>query len=411
MVKPQTIKYFLWAGCVFSVLIFAMYSYTHVPRLTEGYAAYYKFSRVLVEGKNIGALYDSTALNNPIYDYGIKKYDVLFNPPTSALALAPFAYMNAYDARISWSIVLIIAFLCAIYVLFRIYSVSWRTNVGIGLLALLFVWYPSYINVRFAQIYFLLLFLFAISLYGIKNRRPFLTAIPIALALLLKGYGVVPLLWLLYNKRWREAAISIGFVVIAIAATLPLLGTDSWIAFYNTVFLNLGKMPCEAQVAYQDINGFMMHLFLYNKDWSPFPIFVLPETVVFSISAILNISAIGATIALSSKTRNNVLSYALAIAVGVITSPLSFEHHYVLFLPLVIGLIAEFSDKDVHTPPNKTTILLLAAILLMALPLHYADLQTASAPLILLAYPKLYAGLAILLITLTSRRLINAPAG
>jgi len=411
MVKPQTIKCLLWISLVASVLLFTAYSIAHIPLQTEGFAAYYRYSRTLFAGKDFTELYDFNTFNDPQHSYGISKLDAPNNLPTNAFTLLPFAWMDAYNARIAWSIFSIILYFFAIYLLLRIYEIHWRANIGLDILCLLFLWYPSYSNVRFGQLYFLLLFLFVLSLYGIKKHRLSLTAVPIAVALLLKGYGIIPLLWLIYNKRWREVVATIGVVIIVIAASLPFFGIDAWVVYYNKVVLQLNGLPSGAHVVYQEINGFIHHLFLYNKDWSPSPLIVLPESVVIYAGLIINIFVIGTTIIISSKTMDMVMSYATAIAIGVVTSPLSFEYHYVLFLPLVIGLLAKLFAKDLRFKPNSSSVVLLAAIVLMALPLHYADLQTAPVPLILLAYPKLYAGLAILLIALSSRRMMNAPAG
>jgi hypothetical protein len=411
MVTSRTIKYLLWICPVISILLFTAYSIAHIPLQTEGFAAYYRYSRTLFEGKDFAELYDFNTFNDPQHSFGISKLDAPNNLPTNAFALLPFAWMDAQTARIAWSVVSIILYLSAIYILLCIYNIRWRTKIGLSVLSLFFLWYPSYSNVRFGQIYFLLLFLFVLSLYGIKKHSLLLTAVPIAFAIVLKGYGIISLLWLAYNKRWREVAITLGVTALVIIASLPFFGIDAWATYYNKVVLQLNGLPSGAHVVYQEINGFIHHLFLYNKDWSPSPLVALPESVVIYAGLIINIFVIGMTIILSSKTKNMVMSYATAIAVGVVTSPLSFEYHYILFLPLVIGLLAKLFNEDLQFKPDISSIILLAAIVLMALPLHYADLQTASAPLILLAYPKLYAGLAILLITLSSRRMMNAPAG
>jgi|SRR5579883_1725247 len=408
--NPKFTRYFLWACLILSIGVFTIYCYPRVPKVTHDYGAYYKFSRALIDGRNVGALYDSTALNDPHYSYGIQQTDVSYNLPTNAFTLLPFAWMDAYSARIAWEIFSISGFIAAIIILLRIYKIPWQGNLGLGVLTLAFAWYPAYNNVTLGQLYMLLLFLFVLSLWGMTEKRIFLTSLPIAAALLLKGYGAIPLLWLLYHKRWREAAIVISTVIIVIAGTLPMLGVESWVTYYHEIFLKLGQMPTDSFVVYQAINNFMRHLFIYSKDWNPYPLMALPSNIIHALVIIINLLVVGIALIKTGGTNDSQkISYAIAMAVGVVTSPLSFEYHYILFLPLVIGLLAKLFSEDLHFQPSSSSIIILAAIVLMALPLHYADLQTASPPLILLAYPKLYAGLIILFIAVTSRRLGTAP--
>ncbi|MGH7954794.1 MAG: glycosyltransferase family 87 protein, partial [Gloeomargaritales cyanobacterium] len=335
------------------------YAIIHAPRVTHDYGAYYKFSRALIEGRNIGSLYNSTALNDPRYSYEIAPTDISYNPPTNAFTLLPFAWMNAYDARIAWSVFCILLFLWTVFLLFRTYHIPWKENVGLGILTLIFLWYPVYNNIYLGQLYLLLLFLFTLSLWGVTENRPFLTSIPIALAILLKGYGIVPLLWLMYNKRWKESLLAMGFVVIFIACALPVIGTDTWLAYYHAVFVKLGQMPSDSHVAYQAVNNFMHHLFTFDKDWSPYPVFVLPVNIVMGITVLLNLLIVGVVIVKTSgrkEPRDCKISYSAAIAVGVVTAPLAFEYHYILFLPLAIGLLSLLYNTKSRITYNTATV-------------------------------------------------------
>ncbi|MBM2840941.1 MAG: hypothetical protein HW412_1469 [Bacteroidetes bacterium] len=99
----------------------------------------------------------------------------------------------------------------------------------------------------------------------------------------------------------------------------------------------------------------------------------------------------------SGKGDALLLSYSSAIAVSVVTAPSAEEYHYVLFLPLMVGLIL-FRVKVLMENQRFRIIdvVLSCAIVLMALPLKYKTLQFESFPMILLAYPRLTAGLVLL---------------
>ena len=117
------------------------------------------------------------------------------------------------------------------------------------------------------------------------------------------------------------------------------------------------------------------------------------------VSYFLNIILIVLVLrARTSRSEEDVaLSYSAAIATGVVTAPLAEEYHFVLYLPLVIGLLSHFMRERVQNRKlGIVETILIIAVIVMALPINYKVLNFQTVPMIFLAYPKLYAGIALL---------------
>jgi hypothetical protein len=76
-----------------SILLLAGYTIIKSPRLTHGFASYYTHSKILVNGGDLTAAYDSTYFFARINEYGLGNTKDLANLPTGSfifLPLTPF---------------------------------------------------------------------------------------------------------------------------------------------------------------------------------------------------------------------------------------------------------------------------------------------------------------------------------
>ena len=144
---------------------------------------------------------------------------------------------------------------------------------------------------------------------------------------------------------------------------------------------------------------------MFDKQWSPYPLIDLPAESVLIFTGIITLIIIYLFLKnnydINSRTNLPLLSYAAILGVSVITAPLAEEYHYVLFLPLIAGLAKTmFNDIDSIKKFKPVNIIFIIAIIIMALPFDYKLLQNSHFPVYLLAYPKLYAGITLLMISL-----------
>ncbi len=407
-------SFLLWICCVCSVSALLMYSVKWGPRLTHGFAAYYTYARIVLDRSDFQSVYDFDYFNARIHEYGLGKItDIANNIPTNALAMAGIAWMRPSVAKISWSMIQLAALVLSVKLLFSLYAISFTEDFGLALTALVALGRPVYENIALGQLYLVLLLLFSLSLFGIIQKKRYVTSVPLSLTFLLKGYGAIPLIWLIFKKEYKTALIAVLGILGIVLATLPLFHIQAWITYFTEVFPTLGRLPAHGNVAYQTLNGFLRHIFTYDAVWLPFPLMRLSETLVVLSSMFVNVLLIVLVIRCSdSSTREGtLLSYSTAIAAGVVTAPLAEEYHYVLFLPLIVGLLVHaIRAYSTTTRLDMLSIGTVLAVIVMSLPLHYKALQLAPSFIVLLAYPKLYAGIALLIVSMVVTSRMQSPA-
>ncbi len=383
------------AACLF--ILFSIRS-AHVP--THGFAAYYTFSRELLDGRDFSMTYDYPYFNKLISEEGFRDIkDFPNNIPTNALMLLPISWLPPASAKIAWTAISFLFLLGGIRILLLTYDIPVSGDAGTAFVALIFLWRPVYETVALGQAYLLLFFIFCLCLLAISRRRSFRSSLPVAVGLMVKGYGLLLLLWFFLSKRWKEGVSTIAFVALIFLATLPWFGLNSWAMFDQKVVRTLGTLPSDAHVAFQTINGFVNHLLTRDEQWSVSPLITLPKQAAMAVSYLLNGSLIAWILrrCIQHGNRNPVLAGSALIGAGVITAPLAEEYHFVLFLPLVIGLLrGALTAVERLGRVRPADVLFLVSVIVMALPLPYKSLNFSSPPVAFLAYPKLYAGLVML---------------
>ncbi len=383
--------------CALFICILLGYSVKWGTRITHGFTAYYVSAKMILQGDDFATSYNNQTFLSKIKEYGISNVrDVPRNLPSNALVFLPIAWLSPVNAKIAWTGISLLCFFAGVYALFKGNDIQWRSNTGLSMLSLLLLFKPLYMNIALGQIYIFLFCIFSLAAYAFKKQHIASGASIISSALMLKGYGVVAYSFSLLTNRSLKAWSSLLLLPAIFLCTLPMVHLQSWSAYYDTLSTTIGRMAEDSHVAYQTINGLIRHLFLFDVVWSPFPVFQLSDSVVNGISVSLNLIVMIIVMIYSIKLskENFALSFFACVAVNVVTAPIAEEYHYVLFLPLFVGLFVQTifkreSLKQISIPD----ILLIIAFFFMAIPIRYTSLQSTSFPIYLLAYPKLYAGM------------------
>lgn len=379
----------LIAAGIPAVMFFLNYISGKTSNVTHGFICYYATSRVLIEENDFSKTYDTLYLNAKIRDYGIDNVrDISYNPPSSALMMLPLVNLKPADAKIVWTALNVLFYLASILLLLRIFNIKYSSETGLLLIIISFLFLPVYRGFNLGQAYVFLLLLFSLSLYGLKKENDWLAAIPLAMIIVLKGYGFFPLLALGFLKKWKALSIVIITAIIIILITMPFTGINSWSIFFNDVILKTGNNPHVSNTAYQTLNSFTRHVFMLNT----VPVFI-----------ILLITAVTAIYFLKKKNTGNMYSalliYSSFAALNILFAPIAEDYHYALLLPVIFG-----TGKiifDIHKYLKTEAVFFAVSLFIISAPLNYKSLQDASFPLILLAYPVLYGG--VLLIILSNR--------
>jgi len=380
-------KTLIISAVIISVIIFFYYLSGRTANVTHGFTSYYVSSRILLEEEDFSKAYDTAYFNLKIRNYGIENVrDLPNNFPTNSLMLVPVSGLKPGDAKVIWTALNVVFYFTSILLLLNVFNIQFNTDTGLFLLVISLLFLPVYHGLQLGQAYVFLLFLFTLNLYGLKKDKTWLISVPLALIIVLKGYGLFPLIALGLLKKWKSMFTVLLTAVLIILIAVPVTGVYSWNIYFNEVLLKTGENPYASYTAFQTLNSFIRHVFGLSS---------------YPVIALMLITASTAVFFLMKKhTRGRysmLLIYSAFAALNILFAPIAEDYHYALLLPVVFGtgkIIFENYKKI-----NTEIIIFIVSLFIISFPFNYKGLNNASFPLILLAYPVLYGGILMILLS------------
>ena len=368
------------------------YTWLKSPVLTHGFASYYTSARMLTDGSDMTAAYDTTYYFAKMQSYGFGNVKDLSNLPTGSFIMLPLAGLEPVTAKILWNILGIIFMFISILLLFRSFDIPFNSLPGLLLLLITLLFYPFYYNIVYGQAYALLLFFASVSVFGFRKNNALLTAFPLALIIILKGYGFYPLAALLFMKKPKVFFQTIGLTTAIFLLTLPLFGLSAWQMYYAKFYSVVAYGEHSSNVAYQTLGSLLGHIFSYNSTVNTNALLSIPKIYVYYFTQITGLSVL---FFLSRRfTRDNYLVFfVLSFALNVVFSPAAEDYHSLFYLPLII-MTGSVLFKEINFK-SPVVYIFTASLLLLLLPLPFRQLQDSGFPLYILAYPRLYGAVII----------------
>ncbi len=270
-------------------------------------------------------------------------------PPPSLLLFYPFTLMDYGTAKrimllLNHSVLLFFAYLFLV----KLLDLDLKKPLGAAIFFFCFVYilsfYPLVITLNHGQINLIVLTLICLCWYAVKiQAREIYAAIPLAAAILLKTYPVLFLPLLLFNRKYRALAWTLGLVAavtLLAYAILPPAVWGDWVAhvlpsggYGNTPY----GLFLPSKTANQSINGFTLRLFVDNE--FNYAIFLgqgLETRVPYLLAAIVAGTTLGLCYLAArkrDKTDSLDLQFSLTLLMMFLVAPLSWEHHLVFALP------------------------------------------------------------------------------
>jgi hypothetical protein len=368
---------------------------------TNGYAAYYTASRILLERpRELSQVYDAPWFRAQVQDQGFRAVDV-FNvqPPTMSLMLAPLAWTSPERARVAWVVLGVAFWIAGLGLLVQALRLGegWHAADSTALLAALTTLYTPITDcLRHGQCYTFLFFLLCLSLRLALlpgARRALGAGVPLGVMLALKTAGAWLLVLLLFTRRRRIVLGAAAAAAILLALSWPWVGLAAWRAYVREL-PTLGSVPWRYVTAYQTLTSLTGHLFVFDVRWNPAPAEQAPL-----VAAVMNLGIMAAVLVISVRLQRmdseadaeRALTFALFTAPIVCMAPLAEGYHYVLVLP---ALIIASSWAVAYRVGARAWALLALSLVLIVTPLHYVfalagDRGWRAA----LAYPRVYGAL------------------
>jgi Glycosyltransferase family 87 len=304
-------------------------------RTTHGFLAYYVGAQTIRNGEPAARLYDDEWFSARVAGASAGKvHDIYWvNSPILAVAWVPFAHLQAAQARKLWVWMSVLWLGLAIAMSAQLLVHSRRPCALAGIVALFTLPMPVHEQFLVGQMYSLVLLLHVVGWSAYTRRRDAVAGVALGLAMALKLSGWPIGLLMVAQGRWSAVRWSVSTIAVAVIATLPWVGAESWRTLIFVVIPDALRSPFAMLTAYQDSTGLWQHWFRYDAQWNPNPIVDAP-----ALAGVLTAgTAAAACLALVARRRPAYVSFAAAMALTELISPFAEQYHYVvLLLPLAV---------------------------------------------------------------------------
>jgi hypothetical protein len=284
----------------------------------------------------------------PIYQ--AKLYDTLIYPLTSILPLLAMKRAGMSDASVfralmvlSWIAVCAVVGL-AVAIAAKVTGrggLGWRAGVATALAAFFFMPITLAFSLGQAQI-FLDLFFALLVLFWVQGRqRP--AGVMMALMTMVKPQFGLLLLWTALRRRWNALVAGLLTLAIGAAASVAAFGVRNNLDYLG-VLAGLSR-KAQSHYANQSIFG-LLNRAIFNGENLPYHPYVYPPFVPWVYCVTLATTAALVLLALAypwlkKRGRDHAGSMAdlgAMAVVCVIATPMAWEHHYGVLLPIFVWL-------------------------------------------------------------------------
>jgi alpha-1,2-mannosyltransferase len=254
-------------------------------------------------------------------------------PPVAGLLFWPFSHLSTFAGQVIWDAVNLAALSALIAVSIAAARgrgpgrVDWRTSLillaPIGLLL-----YPVRIDLALGQVNLVLALMIVVDLTtGASYRaRSLPRGVLVGFAAALKLTPLVFIGFLVVSRQWRAARNATLTFVAATGVMFAVAGRASWLYFTKDAFdldrigdsLLLGNQSLRAATARGHVST---------------------SSLAFDLVCLALLAA-GVTLASVAYRRSSaLLAVLLCAATGLLVSPISWTHHYVWIVPVLIWLV------------------------------------------------------------------------
>ena len=283
------------------------------PAWGYDFSAYWFAAQRVLEG---GPVYTAAQLAGSFSPQ--EQYAYLY-PPFLAVLLTPLtlAFGTFQAAMALWSALGLVMLLAAVWAVARAAQLS---SIAAAVLLGAAVALPAVgFELVMGNVHLVLVGLFSVAWLGIRRGTrsgEIVAGVAIGIALLIKVFPAVVVLWFVLTRRAAAAAAAVATAFILAAATAPLVGLEPWLD-YPRVLANLGPPP---------------------ELWSSIaPASLLAEFIDFNIARLLVIVAGFAVLVWSALRQPAPISFSVAIMISLLVVPTMYVHYLaVAVVPLLV---------------------------------------------------------------------------
>ncbi|MCF6131630.1 glycosyltransferase family 87 protein [Flavobacterium wongokense] len=326
------------------LLLCGFYGYQAIDFPIHDFTNYYFGGKLLSEGTFNTQVYFPYQFNKAISGLGYQNIFANYAPNTPFLALffLPFSLLSIVVSKLVFNCISIGLFATSIYRLFSFY----RINPKLALLIPILFLVPIKNNLLFGQVYFLLFFLLAEGWLAYEKENCKAMAFFWSLAILLKVFPLLLLVFLLFKKQGKALLYIFGFCFSLLGISIFFTGIDCW-KFYLAEVLpkaSDGEIATAFEPNYQSVFMFLKQLLVFDLIENPKAFFNYP--VLFSALMLafkIGILTLGFFV---SKWRYNVFfAFSFWVLAMILLSPYGSTYTFILLLfPFLVLMKSDISN-------------------------------------------------------------------
>lgn len=334
-------KYKVYSAVIFALIAVLFTALVFIPSLKKVYTDfpnYYVSSNMLLDGKDLKTAYDNVEFNRQLLLYGIEGQIVSFMPypPVTAILFLPVAKLEPLTAKLIWNLLNALLLMLSIYVLSRLVSFDFSTT---GIM-FFFSGYALVNNFLFGQAYILVLFCLILSIYFMIDGKDVLSALFMALSIVLKFYTVFFLFLFIFKKRFKLLYYTIAFGTILYIPVIIITGVDLNMFYYSKLMLRFsdGWVGTAYAIEYQSFVSLLHRFFDYEAALNPAPL--IQSMVLFYAFKYLYICGVlCVSFSYLKNTNENIkLEISLFCIISMMFLPVNASYQFIVLIPAVIFL-------------------------------------------------------------------------
>ena len=277
-------------------------------------------------------------------------------PPPSLLLMYPLHFFSYDTAK---ALMLVVNHLCLLFATIFLFRRLFREDftgarnqfTAAFVIIYILLFDPAVVTLHLGQVNLLLLVGICFTWNAVKrNASAVAIALPLSLAIVVKTYPVLLLPLLVFRRRYKAAALTVGLFALYCVASYLLLPKDIWSDWLTKV------MPAGSEAHAgpwnQNIRAFLARAFAPNPFTQPlveWPGIVKPLIIALSLPVFG--ASIWATlrVAVRPDTARSVdVQMSLVLFMIFLIAPLSWEHHFVYLLPSLILVLLMLLSGEIR---------------------------------------------------------------
>jgi hypothetical protein len=371
----KSTRFYFFILPLFAVCCYFLFRSVYLP--LSDYAGYYFGSKELLQG-NYRQVYDPASLNMLIHQHGSTSVYVSYTPfpPFTAICFSPFLWLNPENSKIIFTAFSLVLFIISTY---RFIKFSNAAKWTLLLVPIIF-FTPIRSNIYLGQAYLLLYCLLIEGFIAHQKRKWLLSSFIWAVAILLKIFPAIIIIWLIVKRKYKEAAFLLSACILLFVISIFICGIETWKYYILEIFprLNQGELNDPFTSVFQSAFMLFKDLFVYDRLLNPSGSGQPYLFIIFNL--LFKAFIIAASIRLTRKSNDDLTSFGIWILASLLISPNGSNYSLLLLLIPMIQLPKLFRNR-----PGLLTASLVILFLATNIPVYYFN----SFP-VLLKFPRLY---------------------